>query len=59
MEHIGVRDLREQLGKKVDEVFFRGQPIVIERSGEPRAALVPYEWLASKAGEEDKPQGEA
>lgn len=44
MEHMGVRELRDQLGRRVDEAYFRGEHTVIEKSGEPRAVLVPYSW---------------
>ncbi|MFB9681218.1 type II toxin-antitoxin system Phd/YefM family antitoxin [Streptosporangium vulgare] len=44
MEHLGVRELRDQVGRHIDEAFFRGKHTVIEKNGEPRAVLVPYEW---------------
>lgn len=50
MEHIGVRELREQLGKRVDGAHFRGEHTVIEKTGEPRAVLVPYDWWRQQEG---------
>jgi len=47
MEHMGVRELRDQLGRKVDEAFYRDEHTVIEKNGEPRAVLVPYSWWAA------------
>lgn len=44
MERIGVRELREQLGRRVDSAHFRGEHTIVEKNGEPRAVLVPYEW---------------
>ena len=49
---IGLRDLRDHLGKRVDAAYYLGQPTVIEKNGEPRAVIVPYaEWLASRPAE--------
>lgn len=44
MDRLGVRELRENLGRRIDEAHFRGAPTVIEKNGEPRAVLVPYTW---------------
>lgn len=41
---MGVADLRDQLGKRVDAAHFRDEWTVIEKNGEPRAVLVSYEW---------------
>jgi prevent-host-death family protein len=50
-EHMGIRDLRDQLGKRVDAAHFLGEATVIEKNGEPRAVLVPYaEWAARQEG---------
>jgi prevent-host-death family protein len=44
METIATNDLRNQLGRRIDEVHFRGEHLVVEKNGEPRAVLVPYTW---------------
>lgn len=41
---MGVRELREHLGRRVDAAHFLGEHTVIEKTGEPRAVLVPYSW---------------
>ncbi|MGC5004802.1 type II toxin-antitoxin system Phd/YefM family antitoxin [Streptomyces sp. DT203] len=51
MERIGVRELREQLGRRVDGAHFKGEQTVIEKNGEPRAVLVPYEWWIANGGQ--------
>jgi PHD/YefM family antitoxin component YafN of YafNO toxin-antitoxin module len=49
---MGTREMREQLGKRVDAAHFLGEPTIVEKNGEPRAVLVPYaEWLASHPAE--------
>lgn len=40
----GIRDLRENLGRRVDAAHFKGEATVVEKNGEPRAVLVPYDW---------------
>jgi prevent-host-death family protein len=45
MEHLGVRELRDQLGRRIDEAFFRDTFVVIEKNGEPRAVLVSIDWF--------------
>jgi prevent-host-death family protein len=49
MERISTNDLRTQLGRRIDEAHYRGEHLVIEKNGEPRAVLVPYEWWAEHA----------
>ncbi|MGC4947726.1 type II toxin-antitoxin system Phd/YefM family antitoxin [Streptomyces sp. DT224] len=51
MERIGVRELREQLGRRVDAAHFKDEQTVIEKNGEPRAVLVPYEWWIANVGQ--------
>jgi hypothetical protein len=46
---LGTREMREQLGRRVDAAHYLGESTVVEKNGEPRAVLVPYsEWLASQ-----------
>lgn len=53
-ERRGVEDLRGDLGKRVDAAFYAGEVTVVTKNGEPRAALVPYEWYqASEARRQD------
>jgi prevent-host-death family protein len=44
MEHIATNDLRNQLGRRIDEAHYGGKHLVVEKNGEPRAVLVPYDW---------------
>jgi prevent-host-death family protein len=48
-QRMGVRELREQLGKRIDAAHFHGEPTVIEKNGEPRAVLISYaQWVTSR-----------
>jgi prevent-host-death family protein len=46
-QRMGIREVREQLGRRVDAAHYLGEPTVIEKNGEPRAVLVPYAWWAA------------
>lgn len=42
---MGIAEVREQIGRRVDAAHFLGEPTVIEKNGEPRAVLIPYtQW---------------
>jgi len=41
---MGIRELRERLGRRVDAARYMGDHTVIEKNGEPSAVLVPYDW---------------
>lgn len=43
-ERIATADLRNQIGRRIDNAHFRGEHLIIEKNGEPRAVLVPYSW---------------
>jgi hypothetical protein len=47
IKHMGIADLRRDLGERIDAAYFHGEPTVIRhaKKDEPRAALVPYAWL--------------
>jgi len=47
VETMGIIDLRRNLGRRIDAAFFHKEPTIIknEKKNEPRAALIPYEWL--------------
>ncbi|MEO3767454.1 hypothetical protein [Streptomyces sp. B8F3] len=47
-ERIATNDLRAQLGRRIDGAYFRDAHLIIEKNGEPRAALVPYGWWQEK-----------
>ncbi|OUC97911.1 hypothetical protein CA984_09185 [Streptosporangium minutum] len=51
MEHTSTNDLRNQLGRRIDEAHYRGEHLVIEKNGEPRAVLVPYAWWVEQQNE--------
>ena len=43
--HMGTRELRDNLGHRIDAAHFRGEATIIEKNGEPRAVLISYaEW---------------
>lgn len=47
VETMGIIELRKNLGRRIDAAFFHKEPTVIknEKKNEPRAALIPHEWL--------------
>lgn len=44
---MGIMELRSRLGERIEAAFFHNEPTVVkhEKRNQPRAALVPYEWL--------------
>jgi hypothetical protein len=60
MERMQTRELRDQLGRRVDAAHFLGQHTVVEKNGEPRAVLVPYAWWQERrTGQESRAEGDA
>jgi len=52
IRRMGSRELRDNLGSRVDAAHFHGEPTIITRNGEPRAVIISYaEWLASRKAE--------
>ncbi|MFF3436760.1 type II toxin-antitoxin system Phd/YefM family antitoxin [Streptosporangium sp. NPDC002721] len=49
---MSVRELRDQLGRRIDVAHFTGEPTIVERHGEPRAVLVSYTWWAEQQNRE-------
>lgn len=44
---IGTRELRTELGRRIDAAHFLHEPTIITYNGEPRAVLIGYsDWLA-------------
>lgn len=39
-----VRQVRDQLGKRVDAAHYGGEATIITTNGEPRAVIVPHSW---------------
>ena len=50
-QEIGVTEARSKMGEIVDLVRYRGDTIVLVKSGKPAAAIVPIEWLERYAKE--------
>jgi prevent-host-death family protein len=44
-QQVGVTEARGKFGELVDQVRYRGDTIVLVKSGKPAAAIVPFEWL--------------
>ena len=42
---VGVTEARNKFGELVDQVRYRGDTIVLMKSGKPAAAIVPFEFL--------------
>lgn len=51
---MGVRELRNDLGRRIDAAHFLGEVTLISKNGEVRAALVPVEWLRQNAPEDSE-----
>lgn len=45
MRQMKVREVRDQLGKRVDAAHYGGEFTIISNIEEPRAVLVPYAWF--------------
>jgi len=45
VQQVGVTEARSKFGELIDLVRYRGEPIVLVKSGKPAAALVPFAWL--------------
>lgn len=45
LQQIGITEARNKIGELVDMVRYRGDTVVLVKSGKPAAALVPFEWL--------------
>lgn len=54
METMGLRELRDNLGRRIDAAHFKSEPTVIEKNGEPRAVIVPYAWLEEIRAAQDQ-----
>lgn len=46
-----VREVRDQLGKRVDAAHYGGEATVITTNGERRAVLVPYAWYEAQVAD--------
>lgn len=45
LQEIGITDARNRIGEIVDMVRYRGETIILVKSGKRAAAIVPVEWL--------------
>ena len=45
VKEVNAYDARKNLGELLSEVYYRGDQVIINRSGKPVAALVPVDWL--------------
>ena len=51
---IGVTEARNNFGELVDQVRYRGDTVVLMKSGKPAAAIVPYDLLVLFQEEQEK-----
>lgn len=42
---MSLREVRDELGRRVDAAHYAGEATVITKNGEPRAVLVPHRWF--------------
>lgn len=45
MQSVGVTEARSKFGELVDQVRYRGDTVVLTKSGKPAAAIVPFALL--------------
>lgn len=45
LQEISITEARNKIGELVDTVRYRGDTVVLMKSGKPAAAIVPIEWL--------------
>lgn len=45
LQQVGVTEARGKFGELVDQVRYRGDTVVLVKSGKPAAAIVPFAWL--------------
>jgi len=45
VKEVNAYEARKNLGELLSEVYYRGDQVIINRSGKPVAALVPVDWL--------------
>ena len=45
---------RQNFGELLDEVFYKGELVIIERAGKPRAALVPLSMVQAPRKEQKR-----
>jgi prevent-host-death family protein len=59
IRRMGIRQLRDSLGSRIDAAHFRQEPTIITHNGQPRAVIVSYEeWAQSHAVAGDESQGQ-
>ena len=51
---VGVTEARSKFGELVDKVRYRGDTVVLMKSGKPAAALVPFGFLEQRQKEREK-----
>lgn len=51
---VGVTEARSRFGELVDQVRYRGDTVVLMKSGRPAAALVPFDLLEQWQAERDR-----
>jgi len=55
IKRVGIRELRDSLGSRIDAAHFRREPTIITYNGEPRAVLIPYaEWFRSQEARDEQ-----
>lgn len=45
VKEINAYDARKNFGELLSQVYYRGDQVIINRSGKPVAAMVPVDWL--------------
>ncbi|MFI6735502.1 type II toxin-antitoxin system prevent-host-death family antitoxin [Nonomuraea sp. NPDC050451] len=53
---MGIREIREHIGERVNAARYLNEPTIVERNGTPYAVLVPYQWWAEHQDHHDTTQ---
>jgi prevent-host-death family protein len=54
---LSVRELREQLGHRIDVAHYKGEATVITKNGQPRAALISHEQYCNLTEQAQRAEG--
>jgi len=53
MGELATNELRDQLGRRIDQAHYQGEHTIVRKNGEPRAVLVPYKWWEEQQNKEE------
>jgi prevent-host-death family protein len=51
---MGLRDIRADIGRRVDAAYFQDEPTIITKNDEPRAVIVSYQWFQAALARQEE-----